>query len=183
MQECCICFESKPIKKCCYSDHVKHIPCTCNMYTHYTCLKKADTISCIICKKKYKVKWDNNSLDLFTKIKKIKDFNIKKYRENYTFRNFCHLIKALFSCICFFFIFFSVVLMSGYLCNIIYCAFNRGNKSCTLVKPDQPILYIFGVVTAPFFLCCFNFFLMCVKSCFFNYNTVPRILPLLNNIS
>lgn len=178
--ECCICFESKPINKCFYKDYVTHIPCTCNVYTHSMCLKKADTIKCIICKKKYKVEWREKNIN-FDFIKNKFKYFIKKNNECYN-NCFIPLLKGIFAAICFLFIIFVSVLISGYTCNILYCAFYTGEYKCTLISPDQPILYIFGVVTAPFLFCFINCCLIFVKYCYFDYIDGNRILPIFNEI-
>ena len=101
MQECCICFESEPINNCCYKDHIRHIPCTCNVYTHYSCLKKADTVNCIICKKKYKIKWQKNNCELFSQIKKINKFEFNS-DGNFFKRKIVPILYALFTTLIFF---------------------------------------------------------------------------------
>lgn len=170
--ECCICFESKPIHKCLYKDSVKHIPCTCNVYAHSTCLKKADTIKCIICKKKYKLEWREKKINF--------DF-IKKNNNCYD-SCFIPLLKGIIAAIGFCFLLYITVIVCGYLCNILVCAFYKGEHKCRILTPDQPILYVFGALTAPFLFCFINCCLIFVKCCFLNYTGNPRILPVFNEI-
>ena len=59
-EACIICLESKPLYFCFKKDTIKHIPCTCNAYTHEYCFfKLKDKEKCFICKNKYPYTFGN----------------------------------------------------------------------------------------------------------------------------